>query len=114
SVTGRTGVRAQGIDSLRVQGTARNFTASRTSTPFQKGFSGLDHLGSATFGGNADAVGLDVNGPIGKLRFARGLGNPTGTSKAATSFGTPDAVRGYPSFGFYGGLVRATRIGTLK
>ena len=32
----------------------------------------------ATFGGNADAVGIDVNGKIGKLTFKRGLGNPSG------------------------------------
>ncbi len=33
-------------------------------------------LRKATFGGNADAVALDVNGPIGKVDFKRGSGRP--------------------------------------
>src|SRR5207244_1452444 len=40
STTGRTAVRALGIDRLRAAGTVRNFTASRSATPFQSGFSG--------------------------------------------------------------------------
>ena len=39
---------------------------------------GLKYIRKATFGGNADAVGLDVEGPIGKLTFKQGLGDPTG------------------------------------
>jgi hypothetical protein len=112
--TGRTAVRAIGIGNLNVTGTARNFTASRAAVPFQNGFSGLDHLRSATFGGNADAVGLDVNGPIGHLKFIRGLGNPAGSLTGATHFGEPDSQRGYPSFGLLGGLVTSTNIGSIK
>jgi hypothetical protein len=112
--TGRTAVRALGIDNLRVAGSAVNFTASRAAVPFQNGFSGLNHIGHAAFGGNADAVGLDVNGPIGGLSFVRGLGNPTGSSVAPTSYGTPDFARGYPSFGLLGGLITATKIGRLR
>ncbi len=91
--TGRTSIRALGINHLNVAGTARNLTVSRAGTPFvanngtstgttnvsstsatrpfQNGFSGIDHLGTASFGGTADAVGIDVNGPIGHLKFAR-------------------------------------------
>ena len=123
--TGRTAVQAIGIDHLKARGTANNFTASRggpaqnfpasaNTMPFQNGFTGLDHLGTATFGGNADAVGLDVNGKIGSLKFARGLGNPTGTTLAATSFGTPADQMGYPAHDLLGGLVTSRRIGHIK
>ena len=60
-----------------------------TAQPFQSSLSGLSHLKTASFGGNADAVGLDVDGPIGKLRFTKGLGNPAGTSPATTSSASP-------------------------
>ena len=68
ATTGRTAVQATAINHVHVAGSATNFTASRGSVPFQSGLSGLDHLRTASFGGNADAVGLDVNGPIGKLQ----------------------------------------------
>ncbi len=113
--TGRTAVRVFGIDNLRVRGSAVNFTASRGAVPFQNGFSSLDHLGKAVFNGNADGVGLDVtNGKIGGVRFSRGLGNPTGSSIAATSFGTPVSQTGYPASGLLGGLVTARKIGHIK
>ncbi len=114
ATTGRTAVQAQGIDHLNVRGSAINFTASRSSTPFQNGLSGLDHLGTASFGGNADAVGLDVRGPIGKLRFERGLGNPIGTNGTALHYGTPAANIGYPGNGLLGGLVTARKIGAVR
>jgi hypothetical protein len=108
--TGRTVVRAIGIDQLKVTGSAKNFTASRQAVPFSSGFSGLNKLNRAQFGGNADAVGLDVNGPVGTVKFARGLGNPAGSLGGASNFGLPDAERGYPSFGLMGGLVTGTHI----
>ena len=111
--TGRTTVQTLGIDHLVVKGSAKNFTASRSAVPFQNGFSGLNHLGTADFGGNADAVGLDVNGPVGGLRFARGLGSPVGVTTAATSYGTPDNEIGYPGNGLVGGLVTAGSVGHI-
>jgi hypothetical protein len=108
--TGRTAVRATGVGHLKVIGSAINTTVSRTAVPFQNGFSGITHLKSAQFGGTADAVGLDVNGPIGRLKFAKGLGNPAGSLTGATNWGLPDAQRGYPSFGLLGGLVTSTKI----
>jgi hypothetical protein len=114
ATTGRTAVQATAIDHLQVKGSATNFTASRGTVPFQNSLAGLGHLKTATFGGNADAVGLDVNGPIGKLRFSRGLGNPTGTSPAATQFGIPTANLGYPANGLVGGLVTAKQIGRVR
>jgi hypothetical protein len=114
ATTGRTAVQAQSIDHLHVRGSAVNFTAARGSVPFQNGLSGLNHLGSAAFDQNADAVGLDVKGPIRNLRFSRGLGNPTGTSPSATQFGTPTAQLGYPAAGLVGGLVTARKIGSIK
>ena len=111
--TGRTAVRALGINNLKVDGSARNLTVSRREIPFQNDLSGIDHLGSATFGGNADAVGLDVNGPIGRLQFNKGLGNPTGTNPSPTTYGTPLGFYGYPGSGLLGGLASARRIGSV-
>ncbi len=76
--TGRTSVQATAIDNLTVHGSAKNFTVSRASTPFSSEASGINYLKKATFGGNADGVGLDVKGKIGSLTFKRGLGNPNG------------------------------------
>ncbi|ODU00730.1 MAG: hypothetical protein ABS79_02870 [Planctomycetes bacterium SCN 63-9] len=121
--TGRTSVQANAIRNLDVRGSAVNFTASRSATPFQNGTTGLKYLHRATFGGNADAVGLDVNGPIRKLTFKRGIGNPTGvfTGKnsagnnlPATSYGYNQGSTGYPASGYLGGLVRAKSIRKLR
>jgi hypothetical protein len=110
-VTGRTAVQAKAIDNLDVRGAANNFTASRSVTPFQNGFSGLAHLGHARFHGPTDAVGLDVtDGTIGTLKFDKGLGNPTGTSLSATSTGLPANERSYAANGFVSGLVTAKTI----
>jgi hypothetical protein len=120
--TGRTAVQATGVNELNVAGSAKNFTVSRASTPFATEASGVGYLHKARFGGNADAVGIDVHGPIGKLAFRRGLGNPAGvfTAKAAnglllptTIYGTPPGTTGYPAAGLSGGTVRATKIHKL-
>jgi hypothetical protein len=134
--TGRTSIRALGINKLNVAGTARNLTVSKAGAPivanngtssgssnaspttavapFQNSFSGIDHLGSASFGGTADAVGLNVDGPIGHLKFARGLGDPTGTFPNYRQLGFSEAQRGYPSYGYLGGLVTARKIGSIQ
>jgi hypothetical protein len=124
--TGRTGVQATAINKVHVRGSAVNTTFSRASKPFSSSLSGLEYLHSAEFGGNADALGIDVNGRIGKLAFRHGLGNPNGvfTAKAqanlgggvtgqllpATTYGTPEPATGYPAQGFLGGLIRAKKI----
>jgi hypothetical protein len=130
-VTGRTAVRAIGVDHLKVTGSARNFTASRAGTPFQpqngqatappvsltttapfrNGFSGLNHLKTAVFQGTADGVGLDVgSGNVGTVKFLRGAGDPTGSPLNATEFGFNAAEAGYPSRGLTGALVTANKI----
>jgi len=120
--TGRTAVQATAINKLNVAGSAKNFTVSRAAVPFSSEDSGLAYLHKATFGGNADAVGIDVHGPIGKLDFKRGLGNPAGvfTAKASnglfqpeTIYGTPEGSTGYPAAGLSGGTIRATKIKKL-
>ena len=120
--TGRTSVQATGIGRISVNGSATNFTASRTPQPFQNGFSGLSHLDSASFKGKTDAVGLDVNGPIRSLTYRRGIGNPSGTFVAtnaagqalpATQYGQTTVNAGYPASGLLGGQVTATSIGKL-
>lgn len=110
--TGRTAVRTFGVNGLKVAGSARNLTVSRTTQPFSSRFSGVDRIGHAYFGGTADAVALDVsNGNIDRLKFLRGLGNPNGTTgTAATESGTPLSQRGYPASGLSGGVIAARQI----
>ena len=121
--TGRTAIQATAVNTLNVHGSAKNFTISKAPAPFSSETSGVGYLHKAKFGGNADAVGLDVRGKIGKLEFDRGLGNPAGvfTAKApnglvlpATIYGTPPGTTGYPAANLSGGTIRATTIGKLK
>lgn len=127
--TGRTAVRANGIQNLNVRGSAKNFTASRGRQPFADGFSGMNYLGNARFGGTADGLGLDVNGPIRSLQFSKGLGSPIdnrlnspiSTQRNGANLGRPGYLRGYPTAtdpsnpntGGYGGLITATDIGHI-
>ena len=78
--TGRTAVQATAINRVNVVGSSKNLTLSHSSVPFQNDGSGLKYLKKGTFGGNADALGIDVNGKIGKLTFKKGLGDPTGVN----------------------------------
>ncbi len=132
--TGRTAVRANSIGNLKVLGSARNLTASRAGTAFQpqdgqpgvppvtgdntqpfiSPFSGLRSLRSAQFGGVTDAVGLDVDGPVGRLLFKRGIGDPTGVQPGATNLGYNEAQRGSASYGLLGGQVVAGSIHSLQ
>jgi hypothetical protein len=121
--TGRTAIQATAINKLTVHGSAKNFTVSRAPVPFSSEDSGIGYLHKATFGGNADAVGLDVKGKIGKLTFKKGLGNPAGVFTATSSssglllpstvYGTPPGTTGYPAAGLSGGTIRARSIGKL-
>jgi hypothetical protein len=128
--TGRTSLQALAINHLNVVGKATNFTAQRATTPFGSSLSGLKYLRRATFGGNADAVALDVDGSIGRLTFKRGLGDPTAVTNAtetvantnpattvylpATSYGVPLGSEGYPAHGLLGGVITAKKIKSLK
>ena len=131
--TGRTSLQALAINHLKVVGKATNFTAQRATTPFGSSLSGLKYIRRATFGGNADAVALDVMGPIGRLTFKRGLGDPTAVTNAtrtvantnpnltpttvylpATSYGVPLGSEGYPAHGLLGGVITAKNIKSLK
>lgn len=120
--TGRTSLQATAVDNLKVAGSAKNFTVSR-GVPFSSENSGLKYLKKATFGGNADGVGIDVKGKIGSIAFKRGLGNPngvyTGVSSSGlllptTTYGTPTPSTGYPAAGDLGGQIRAKSIGKLS
>lgn len=121
--TGRTSVQATAIDNLSVAGSAKNFTVSQASQPFSGAGSGIDYLHNAYFGGNADGVGIDVNGTIGNIIFNRGLGDPTGifTAEQATTglllpetnYGTPAASTGYPAAYLLGGTIQAQHINSL-
>ena len=131
--TGRTSLQALAINHLNVVGKATNFTAQRDTTPFGSSLSGLKYIRKATFGGTADAVALDVKGPIGRLTFKRGLGDPTAVTNAtetvantnpnltpttvylpATSYGVPLGSEGYPAHGLLGGVIAAKKIKSLK
>jgi hypothetical protein len=121
--TGRTALQATAVDNLNVHGSAKNFTVSR-GVPFSSEGSGVNFIKKAHFGGNADAIGLDVKGKIGKLTFDRGLGNPAGVFTAqssssglllpSTAYGTPPGTTGYPAAGLSGGTIKAKSIGKLK
>jgi hypothetical protein len=132
STTGRTAVRTLAAGQLKVSGAARNLVLSRAgrpfqpqnglpgvpptptpTVPFQSPNSGLRYLRRAEFGGPTDAVGLDVAGPIGTLKFRRGIGDPTGAQAGQTNLGYNEARRGYPSFGLLGGQIRAASIRKL-
>jgi hypothetical protein len=129
--TGRTAVQATAINTVDVKGSAKNLTLSRGLEPFQTDASGLKYLKKGTFGGNADAVGIDVTGPIGRLTFKRGLGDPTGVNTAdpednaatetetkgdlpATQYGIPVGSTGYPASGYLGATIKAKHIHVLK
>src|SRR5271157_798032 len=131
--TGRTSLQALAINHLNVVGKATNFTAQRATTPFGSSLSGLKYIRQATFGGNADAVALDVKGSIGRLTFKRGLGDPTAVTNAtatvananpnltpttvylpATSYGVPLGSEGYPAHGLLGGVITAKNMKSLK
>jgi len=115
SFTGRTSLRTFGVEGLKVSGSARNFTVSRAEQPFSGGFSGVDRIGHAFFGGTADAVALDATGGrIGALQFLRGLGNPNGTSESLLPSGIPLGRRGFPASGLSGGVVAANEIGESR
>ena len=120
--TGRTSIQATAINTLTVHGSAKNTTLSRSPTPFSSESSGLAYLKKATFGGNADGVGIDVKGKIGTLTFKRGLGNPTGVFtgtapngllEPTTNYGIPTSKTGYPAAGDLGGQIRAASIKKL-
>ena len=120
--TGRTAIQATAVNQIHVHGSAVNLTVSHSSQPFTSATSGVSHLRKAIFDGTADGVGLDVYGPIHKLVFKKGLGNPAGTFTAkgtagqqlpATNYGTYAATTGYPAAGDLGGLVTATQIDQL-
>jgi len=121
--TGRTSLQATAVDNLNVHGSAVNFTVSKAAVPFSFHGSGVDYIRKASFGGVSDAVGLDVSGPINRLSFKRGLGNPngvftaktsTGQALPATMYGAPQGSTGYPASGNLGGVVSATRIRKLR
>lgn len=121
--TGRTSIQATAIDNLTVHGSAKNLTVSKAVQPFSAAGSGIDYLHNAYFGGNADAVGIDVNGNIGSIIFNRGLGDPTGifTAEQAstglllpqTNYGTPVGTTGYPASYLLGGTIKANHIHSL-
>ncbi len=121
ATTGRTSVQATSLGNLTVHGAATNLTASRSSVPFQSGFSSLASLNKATFQGPTDAVGLDVNGTIGSLTFAKGIGNTTNTflgtttggDVPATGYGRPADQTSYAGAGLISGQVTAKKIGRL-
>jgi len=131
--TGRTSLQAVAVDNLETRGAVTNFTAQRGAQPFTSSESGLRYLRRARFGGTADGLGLDVDGSIGDLTFAKGLGNPTGVFTAsavvpgteqnpetqtvllpATNYGIPEGSAGYPAAGLLGGVIRARNIRSIR
>ena len=103
---GISAVRATAIGHIKVAGTARNTSFARGEPPVRSAFAGLKKLGTAKFGGNADGVAINVNGPIDRVTFNRGLGNPNGvTPIPPAKLGTPVSEYGYPAYNLLGGVV---------
>lgn len=126
ATTGRTSVQATAVGNLDVKGAATNLTVSRGAQPFQNGFSGLSKLKSAHFHSTTDAVGIDVNGPVGLLQYDKGMGNPTGVFTGSTTTGNPTGAQtpatqyglpadqtSYAAAGLVAGQVTATKINRL-
>ncbi len=103
--TGRTAVQAKSIDHIRASGGVTNTTFSRSAQPFQNSLTGLGHVGTAQFGGPTDAVAIDSRGNIKALKYAKGIGNPTGLSTNPIYYGTPASQNGYAASGLVGGQV---------
>ncbi len=97
--TGRTAVQTTAINKIKVSGSAINTTFSKSSQPFQSSLTGLDYVNSAQFGGTTDALAIDARGNIGKLKFAKGLGNPIGTLGNPINYGRPASQNGYAASG---------------
>jgi hypothetical protein len=97
--TGRTAVQAKAVGNIRVSGAATNVTFSKSTKPFSSSLTGLDSVGSAQFGGPTDAVAIDSRGNIGKLKFAKGLGNPAGSNPNPIYYGEPASQNGYAANG---------------
>jgi hypothetical protein len=134
STTGRTALRTTAAGLVKLTGAARNFVVSRAGTPYQPQTgqpgipvatapttvpfrspnSGLRHLDRLEIGGPTDALGIDVEGRIGSIFLARGLGDPTGALPGDTNLGFNEAQRGYPSFGLLGGLIVAGEIDQIQ
>jgi hypothetical protein len=112
--TGRTAIQTKGINNLRVSGSANNTSVSQTAQPFATAFAGVSHIGTATFGGTADGLAINVKGRLGRLTLAKGLGNPANQPPGnATDSGTPAQAQGNPSNSLLGGLISAGSIGKV-
>lgn len=106
STTGRTSIRALGINHATAVGSLRNTTISRGPQPFANGLSGLNRLNSLKVGGVTDGLGVDVSqGNIGRVALVRGLGDTTGALPGDANLGAPGPLFGNSAFGLYGGLI---------
>ncbi len=97
--TGRTAVQATAVGHIKVSGAATNVTFSKSTTPFKNSLTGLNSVGSASFGSTTDAVAIDSRGNIGKLVFKKGLGNPAGNVSNPINYGQPSSQNGYAASG---------------
>ena len=97
--TGRTAIQTNAVGKIKSAGAVTNTTFSKSAKPFQNSLTGLDSVGSAEFGGTTDALAIDSRGNIGKLKFAKGLGNPAGTITNPINLGQPAAKNGYAASG---------------
>ena len=97
--TGRTAVQTTAINKVKATGSVTNTTFSKAAQPFKNSLTGLDSVGSVQIGGTADAVAIDSRGSIGKLKFAKGLGNPAGTLPNPIYYGQPASQNGYAASG---------------
>jgi hypothetical protein len=97
--TGRTAVQTTAIGKIKATGAVTNTTFSKSATPSSSSLTGLNSVGSATFGSTTDAVDIDSRGNIGSLTFVKGVGNPAGIITNPINYGQPTSQNGYAASG---------------
>jgi hypothetical protein len=97
--TGRTAVQATAVGNIKASGAVTNTTFSKSAKPSTSSLTGLNSVGSATFGSTTDALDIDARGKIGKLTFKKGLGNPANDTSNPLNLGQPASQNGYAASG---------------
>jgi hypothetical protein len=103
--TGRTAVQATAVGNIKATGAVTNTTFSKSAKPSTSSLTGLNSVGSATFGSTTDALDIDARGKIGSLTFKKGLGNPANDTSNPLNLGQPASQNGYAASGHIAGQV---------
>lgn len=111
---GMTSVATTAIKNFNSRGGVNFTRISKSTNTLISPSTALNRAGTINIGGTADALSISVNGTLHNLRLAKGLGNPYGTSTAATASPTPPGMTGFPAAGYMGGQINAGAINRLR